>query len=317
LTPPLEPSEEGAVIVAKNLHVGIILRLTWRQLLYFLVMGLSVPALRYFMGWDWMYLSAGTVGPLGTALAIFLAFRNSSAYDRWWEARKLWGSLVNQSRTFARQALTFVRPGDDSEEARALRRALVQRQIAYCYALKCALRRTPKSLQAPLAAMIDDETERARVSLARNAPTVLLQIQGEVLARAHREGGIDGLHHVELERTLGLVTDVQGGCERIKNTPFLRQYDYYPRIFVFVYTFFVPFSIVDDLEWFTPLLSVPVSFLFLALARVGAINEDPFEDRFTDVPLDALCRTIEISLKEQLGDPALPSPAEPVNGFLT
>ena len=128
---------------------------------------------------------------------------------------------------------------------------------------------------------------------------------------------LDPLRLHNLDRTIATLLDVQGGCERIKNTPLLRPYDYYPRIFVYVYTFFLPFAIVQRLGWMTFAVSLPVSFLFYVLSRVGASVEDPFESRITDVPLDALCRTIEISLREQAGDTDLPSPLEPIDGFLS
>lgn len=302
------------MIVRRNLKISIILQLSWRSLVYFAVMAAIASFLHVEQGVRALDIDPTTVGPLGTALAIFLAFRNSSAYDRWWEGRKLWGSLVNQSRNFARQVQTFIAPGDAS--LLPLRRALVLRQIGYAHALRAALRKQPETLRESLAACIEDPAERARIVNARSPTTTVLEIQGEQLMRAYKDGQLDGIHHVELERTLSAICDVQGGCERIKNTPLLRPYDYYPRIFVYVYTFFLPFAVVERLGWLTFVVSVPVSFLFFVLSRVGQSHEDPFEGKFTDVPLDALCRTIEISLREQLGETDLPKPLEPIDGFL-
>lgn len=305
------------MIVRRNLKLSIVLQLSWRSLVFFAVVAFLAPYLSLELKILTLELDPSTVGPLGTALAIFLAFRNGSAYDRWWEGRKLWGSLINQSRNFARQVQTFIAPGDSSAAYHKLRRALVLRQIAYAHALRVALRKLPAdSLAAPLTAAIEDEAERKRILSARSPTTTLLEVQGEQLMKAYKDGQLDGIHHVELERTLAIICDVQGGCERIKNTPLLRPYDFYPRIFVYVYTFFLPFALVKQLGWATFVLSIPVSFLFFVLSRIGRTHEDPFEGRFSDVPLDALCRTIEISLREQVGDTDLPKPLEPIDGFL-
>ena len=305
------------MIVRRNLKLSIILHLAWKSLVFFAAMSVLVPALDRGLGVRAFELDAATVGPLGTALAIFLAFRNATAYDRWWEGRKLWGSLINQSRSFARQVMTFVGPGDATHAD--LRRRLILRQIAYAHALRAMLRKQPQTLAEPLGKFIASDDDRARILGAKSPTTTILEIQGEDLMRVYKanDGTLDGLHHVELERTLSAICDVQGGCERIKNTPLLRPYDYYPRIFVYVYTFFLPFALVGKLGYWTAIISIPVSFLFYVLSRVGYSVEDPFEARLTDVPLDALCRTIEISLREQAGDRDLPPALEPIDGFLS
>jgi putative membrane protein len=298
------------VIVRRNLKVSIIFRLAWKSLVFFVVMAVAAPLAYGVYDVRWFDFDTATVGPLGTALAIFLAFRNATAYDRWWEARRQWGTLINQSRNFARQTMSFV-----ADEV--ARRRLVHTQIAYAHVLRAALRKQPATLDAPLAKYVADPEQRLRIKAAKSPATTTLELQSEVLSRAHKAGHVDGLHHIELERTLSAICDVQGACERIKNTPLLRPYDYYPRIFVYVYTFFLPWALVGRLGWLTFIVSVPVSFLFYVLSRVGSSVEDPFEGRFTDVPLDAMCRTIEISLGEQAGDADLPAPLEPVDGFLS
>jgi ion channel-forming bestrophin family protein len=303
------------VIVRRTLKPSIIFRLSWKSLVFFAIMAVVAPLVHVELGIRVFDFDTATVGPLGTALAIFLAFRNASAYDRWWEGRKLWGALVNQSRNFARQVLTYVAPGDPAHHA--LRRRLVLQQIAYVHALRASLRKQLPTLDEPLAKFVEDPDDRVRIRTAKSPTTTALQIQGEQIMAAYKTGLVDVIHHVELERTLSAICDVQGGCERIKNTPLLRPYDYYPRIFVYVYTFFLPFALVGRLGWMTAIVSIPVSFLFFVLSRVGSSVEDPFEGRFTDVPLDALCRTIEISLREQAGDTDLPPALEPVDGFLS
>ena len=119
------------------------------------------------------------------------------------------------------------------------------------------------------------------------------------------------------DETLTALTDVQGACERLKTTPVPRQYEYFPRVFMYVYAVILPLSLGAHLEWFTPLVSVPISFLFMALEKVGEVMETPFENRITDVPLSAMCRTIERNLRELAGDTEkLPPVLEPVDGYL-
>jgi putative membrane protein len=129
--------------------------------------------------------------------------------------------------------------------------------------------------------------------------------------------GVDPIRHARIDETLSALTDVQGACERLKATPVPRQYEYFPRVFVYVYAAVLPLSLGAHLEWFTPIVSVPVSFLFMALERVGGLLEKPFENTITDVPLTAMCRTIERNLRELAGDTEkLPPVLEPVDGYL-
>jgi ion channel-forming bestrophin family protein len=149
-----------------------------------------------------------------------------------------------------------------------------------------------------------------------NPPNAIVQRQGERLRDLYERGLIDDFRHMQLDDLLTELTDVQGGCERIKNTPLPRQYDFYPRLFVFLYTFLLPFGFVKELGWLTLLVSVPTSFMFYSLEGVGRANEDPFENRPQDTPMSALCRTIEINLREQLGEKELPPPLQAVDGYL-
>ena len=300
------------MIIRRNLKPSIILRNIWRPVL--VTTALAGVAVYKFANWGQtlLHVPLGAVAMLSGALAIFLAFRNASSYDRWWEARKLWGSLVNLSRTFAREVLTFVAP--DQQDAQPLRRSLVLRAAAFAHALRFHLRKQPE-LMVELSGLLPD-AELAAVRASKNAPNQLLLNQGRALAAAYAQGLLNDFRHIQLEQTLRDLTDVLGACERIKNTPLPRQYDYFPRIFLWFYMAVLPFGMVHDLGVFTPLMSVPISIIFVVLEGVGRLNEDPFENRITDTPMSALSRTIEINLKEMLGDQELPPPVEAVDGFL-
>lgn len=256
-----------------------------------------------------------TISLLGAALGILLGFRTNSAYDRWWEARKLWGMLVNSSRSLARQAISFIQapPGGDQQEAQIHARTLVHYQIAFVHALRLALRK--QEPWGELARLLDGLTV-ASLQSERNVPAALLQKMGETTAQLARQGFVSDLQLHRLDSTFTDLSNVQGGCERIKNTPLPRQYDFYPGLLVKAYCTILPFVLVDELKWVTPVATALVAFALLVLNRIGKNLEDPFENRVYDTPMTALSFTIETNLRQALGETQLPEPAMPVAGVL-
>ena len=261
------------------------------------------------------WIPSGAIGAFGSALAIFLAFRNQSAYARWWEARKLWGTIVNESRTWARRALSCVGTQRESPhpEAVELSQELVARQIAWVKTLASQLRgegTPPREALAPFLSPRDDALFEAP-----NAATFLLHLQGLDLARAQREGWLSELREQLLHETLSGLVDAQGGCERIKGTPFPRQYDSFPRAFTYAYVIYLPFYLVEALGWLTPLVSWPLCVAFLILEFSGRVLEDPFEPNRYATATGAIGNTIERDLQFLLGRP-LPEPHEVQDGVL-
>ncbi|HEY7303053.1 MAG TPA: bestrophin family ion channel [Bryobacteraceae bacterium] len=256
-----------------------------------------------------------TLSVLGAALGVLLAFRTNSAYGRWWEARQLWGRLVNNSRSLARQAVSFTRCGSDEPEPAPspFARKLIFTQIAYVHALRCALRN-----QQPW----DDIKEFLESGLIpglreqQNVAAALLQQMSLCVTEAARAGFITEWRLQRMDTTLSELTDVQGGCERIKNTPMPRQYDYYPELFVKAYCLLMPAVLVQEIGWLTPIVTVLVSFVLLVLNRIGKNLEDPFENSVYGMPMTALSRTIEINLLQALAERDLPPPEQPVDGVL-
>lgn len=256
-----------------------------------------------------------TLSLLGAVLGILLAFRTNSAYARWWEARQLWGRLVNCSRSLARQAISFTHYAGQEQhpDAAGFARGLISSQIAYAHALRCALRN-----QEPWSDirqwLSKDAVEALRTQ--RNVPAALLQRMGLYLSEAAGAGLITEFRLQRLDATLSELTDIQGGCERIKNTPLPRQYDYYPELFVQAYCLLVPTVLVQELGWLTPLATALVSFVLLVLNRIGKNLEDPFNNEVYDTPMTALSRTIEINLLQALNEDQVPPALQPVNGVL-
>ena len=254
--------------------------------------------------WD-PELPFGVSGALGTALSVFLAFRNSSAYERWWEARRLWGQAVNESRTWARQVLCFLDPG--AGEAR--RTSLVLGQVAWVHALRLCLRDQRHLLAEELSGLLPPE-ELVGIDRRTNPCNLLLLSHGRQIREALREGALTELHHLQLDETLTRLLAIQGGCERIKNTPLPRQYDTYPRVFTVLYTCLLPFGFASSVGWMCVILAPAVGALFILLERSGHVIENPFENRVWDTPMTSLCVTVERNLKEMLGSAELPAAVE-------
>ena len=258
----------------------------------------------------WLDLPALPLGLMGSALALFLGFRNNNAYNRWWEARTLWGAMVNTSRSYGREVYHLI---DKCQESDRLRSDLVRRQIAYVHALRCHLRRQPNTEE--IRDFLSDDELQALRGVA-NAPNAILNETAALLSMARRQGWIDSIRATQIESSLVEMSNAQGGMERIKNTPLPREYDYYPTLFVHIFCILLPIGLVDSLTIYTPLASTIVGFMLLAMDRIGADLQDPFENRAHDVPLTSLCRTIQIDLEQLNGDSRPTKPIRPVEHVL-
>lgn len=243
---------------------------------------------------------------LGAALGILLGFRTNSAYDRWWEARTLWGGLINLSRTWARQMLSLIRDESFGSE-------MIRWQIGYVHALRCHLRKEEpwKDLQNWL-----PEALLKQLAREQNVPAAILHAMGRQIAELADSGALHELRFQRLDQTLTDLTNVQGGCERIKNTPLPRQYDYFPEFFIYVYCGLLPLGIVQELGLLTPAPVAVIGMVFLILNRIGKNLEDPFDTNIYGTPMTALSRTIEINLLQQMGSTDVPSPITPTLGIL-
>ncbi len=250
---------------------------------------------------------------IGLALSIFLGFRNNTSYDRYWEGRKLWGSLVNTSRTLTRQILTLISSPDAASGATDEQRALVHRLIAYVHALRLHLR-GDKDL-AELAPFLEPD-ERAALERESNPPIALIQSLGDRFAAIWRAGRIDPLHLPVLEGSLRDLANIQGGCERIRSTPIPFGYTVLMHRIVGIYCITLPFGIASQVGLLTPVVVLLISYAFLGLDALGDELEDPFGTDDNDLPLSQLSRMIEINLRERLGEAELPAPVRPVNGRL-
>jgi len=265
--------------------------------------------------------SAGIVAMLATVVGIFLGFRFNEAYGRWWEARMLWGQMVNTSRKFGRQVTTLLTsnrlPGlETAEDEQGLHRELLYRHIAFTNALRLSLRRqdTWHEIEPFLA---KEEFEKLRH--VANIPTQLIQHQAARLGGLLRGSTSRKMLLLQFDNTLNELYDVQGGCERIKNTAFPDAVASSSRVLVWGTVFLIPFGFLEPNRYIYSFELVVVLFVaisFLMVQQRGEELKNPFENEPNDTPLTALCRTIEIDLRQQLGEQEVPSPVEPNDGVL-
>ena len=268
--------------------------------------------------WTWVGSTSVPLALYGTAISIIVGFRNNYAYGRWWEARTLWGAIVNRSRTLARQVLTTMSapPGvseAEKAEVTALQRKLVHYQIAFVHALRQQLRGLD-----PIAEIRSTVSAEERETLIgdRNVSLALQRKMSAMLREARQRGWVNEWEWQAIDDSLSSLMDSQGGAERIKNTPMPKQYDFFPRLFVDIYCLMLPIGMVENLHWFTPLGSTVVGFMFLALDKIGRDLEDPFNNGIYDVPLTAITTTIETNLRQMLGETELPAAQVAVDGIL-
>lgn len=341
--------------VRRNIKPGIVFRFAWSYLLFFIIWsGIVVFAYHYFLHKD---INIGIpflpLSTIGIAVAFYVGFKNNASYDRFWEGRKIWGGIVNYSRTWANQVMSFVTnrhaPIKLSEaEIYDIKKKLIYRHIAWMNALRLHLRqptsfsikhtRTIRDMLTegtPERAHWDDEVgslidrkEYCRLIEKVNTPAQLIRQQGEELKLLmEKHGLIDDFRHMEMMRVLEEFYNLQGKCERIKNTPFPRQYAYFSKIFTWIFNLLLPFGMVREFDnmggdlvhsfiWLTVPFCVLISWIFSTMEIVGDNSEDPFEGFINDVPMTALCRTIEIDLREMLEESSLPLKVKPVNDVL-
>ena len=294
----------------------MLLRYVGRPLAVLFALDVAVAAAYVFGKWK-VSLPDIPLSIFGGVIGVIAGFRNASAYARWWEARTIWGGIVNHSRSFAREVLHMITPVDggqgDEIEIASMRRELVLLQIAYVHALRHHLRGTAP--WTDLAGLIStDDMDRWKEH--HNIPLAIQQTMAEKIAQCRQLGWLDDIRWATLDRTLGALADCQGASERIKNTPMPRLYDLFIRLFIDIYCVLLPFGMVESLRLLTPIGSTLVGFMFLALDQIGRDLENPFENLPNDISLTAISRNIEINLEQMLGDTKIPEPLKPVNGVL-
>jgi putative membrane protein len=296
------------------------------------------------------------VSLIGTALAFYVGFKNNSAYDRLWEGRKIWGAIVNSSRSWGVTVNSYLsnqfrNEAMDENTIMRYKRTLIYRHIGWLYSLRSQLlipsdwehisqggymeRYTARRIKTfGIGLYADEITEQAlpkclpqdeidRLINAQNTATQIINQQSQDLKELRALDLIDDFRHMELQKILNDFYTHQGQAERIKKFPFPRQYGSMSFIFTGIFIFLLPFGLVTEFHemgewgaWLSIPFAVIVSWVFLMMELVGDYSENPFEGLGNDVPMLSLCRTIKIDLREMLGETELPESIKPINGVL-
>jgi len=306
------------MIVRRTLPFKWFLQIDGRAVLFYTLYGCGVCFLHLEFFFEKLAFPFTGMSVFGTAIAILLAFRNNSAYERYWEARIIWGELTNYSRNFASQVLVYIQPpqgsGATPEDVEGLHREFIYRHLAFLEALRLQLR---EGYVSNVLASFISKAELERLEGVANRATQLNHWQAKRLQEVYDAGWIAPRPYV-----MGLMDSLkdfyigQGKCERIKNTPLPRQYGFFTKLFVWVFLLLLPFSLVQHLGWETLPIYVMLAFMFTVMERVGSRTEDPFDGKNEDVPMTAICRNIEIDLRQQLGETSVPPKIEPIDGVL-
>lgn len=318
-----------------------------RSDIYFMLVLASVPVLLFELaGWTWLALPWVPIAMIGTATAFIVGFRNTQTYNRVWEARQIYGAIVNTSRSWGMLVRDFI--GIENTDAlKAIKRTIIQRHVAWLTALRYQLReqrswetaRTKPAnirygktfsiaewdgkLEEQLRAHLAEE-EAGYILSKKNRATHLLGQQSVQIKQLKTQGLIDPLDYVEMEKLLIDLYEQQGKCERIKNFPYPRQFATISQMLTRLFVCLVPFGVLAEFHklgdwkiWLGIPFSATVGWIFLTLERVGENTENPFEGGPNDVPITSISRTIEIDLLEMIDEKDLPGAITATNQILT
>jgi putative membrane protein len=246
---------------------------------------------------------------IGTAISILLSFKLSQSYDRWWEARKVWGAIVNDSRSFVIQLQTLTARGNE-----AIIRQIAFRQIAWCYSLGQSLRGLNPIENLEKYVSPEDIEE---LKLHNNKPLALLHLHGQNIRDLREEKQLDVFSQIQLDNTLLRLCDAQGKSERIKTTVFPVTYRIFLHAIIYLFVVTLSIALNDIAGIFEIPLLLLISIAFLLLEKSATHLQDPFENRPTDTAVTAIARTIEINIKQLLKETEIPEPHQADNFYLS
>jgi len=291
------------MLIGENIRVSRILINTWKVDLIMIVSCTAAYFVREYLIAYHFQISSIIPTVLGTAIAFFIGFNNNQAYDRWWEARKIWGSLVNDSRSFARSLINYA--GDDSEAVKRM----ISRHLAFLYALKANLRGTVDEIYTKYL----NEDEKDELNKHTNTHNAILNIQSRDLQQLYKNKIIDGYQFIQLNEMIVRLTDSMGMCERIKNTVFPTTYSYLTKVFIWLFVVSFTLVISQDMGYWSIFMGWMIGFVFVSTQINGMGLVNPFENNSAGLPLNNICRTIEINLLQMLQEEEIPEPVKPIN----
>lgn len=330
------------MIVKKNLSLKSIYEFAGHHLLWLGGWMLLVSTVYYFTRWPFMTIPWLPLSLIGTAVAFYVGFKNNQSYDRVWEARKIWGALVNNSRKFSAMVKNLHSEEVLQEAEADIRKQIVLRHIAYLYQLREQLlrpspwehvslswwfgsfnqqrrerffRRFQQHLDEVAAQSYLNAAEEQYLQNVQNKATQLLDLQTQQVQLLFRKKAINHMQQVALQEVLNSFYDEQGKAERIKNFPFPRKFASFSFVFVCIFVFLLPFGIVSEFSklgdiyiWLSVPVGIIVGWVYVVMEMIGDYAENPFEGLHNDIPMLAICRSIEIDLLQMMGEENIPGP---------
>ena len=284
------------MLLKQSLSLIRVLKITWK--IDLLLIGLCTAA--YFLDtYILTDVNIPTAFPalIGTAIAFFIAFNNNQAYSRWWEARTIWGGLVNDSRSWGRELIAHV---DDKEMVRKM----IFRHISFLYALKSSLRKIPDDKHKKYIS----ETDLQLVLNQHHLPNAILGLQSMDIQMLAGENKIDGFRFLALNELIRMHCEHMGKSERINNTVFPTTYIYFTRLFIWILLAITTMSLAEQVGPWSIFFAWIIGFVYHTTHLNGMSLMDPFELSPTGVPLNSITRNIEINLLESLGESNIPEP---------
>lgn len=288
----------------KTRSINILVKSFGKQLIWYVPYLIAIYISYEYLGFKNLDVKMSIATVLGFAVALLLGFRTSATYDRWWEARKIWGGIVNDSRTLIRQLVAFT----GSKVVLNETKKMANYQIAWTYSLKNSLRDLDplENLDSFLTA---DEIDYIRTK--NNKPNEILKMMSSLLAEIHEKNTIDSYQMVAIDETIKGLCNNMGKAERINNTVFPTRYRSYIHRGIIIFTVMLPFGMLFSTGPLVIPICILVSFFFYMLESIAFSLQDPFMNRNSDIPMTALCRTIEINLLELIEAEDIPSPIKP------
>jgi len=281
------------MLLNHKLPVSFLFKKVRVELLLITIYALGIEFMDEYLGIKSLSIPLAIPALLGTTISLILAFRTNQAYDRWWEGRKIWGAIVNDSRTLIRQVLSF------TSRDLNLGKRFVNRQVAWCYALGCKLRALDPMdrLQRYLT-----EEELSYVKFHTNIPNAILNLHAFDLQKIHDQQKINNYQQVSIDATLARLTDSMGMAERIKSTVFPKTYSLFIDFMLILFILMLPFGIIEFFGIIEGLIVIAVAIPFILLEKTAVLMQDPFENMPTDTPVFTISETIKTNLLQMVED---------------
>ncbi|MFB9865563.1 bestrophin family protein [Rufibacter immobilis] len=276
------------MLITNKIPVGLLLSKTKYELLAIVAYAVAIGILDHHSHLEGITLPLTIPTLLGTALSLLLAFRINQSYERWWEARIVWGAIVNDSRTLVRQVKTFL---VDENSSTAV--SFAERQVAWCYALGESLRRLPHSEKVQQYVKAYENH--------KNMPNALLLSHSEEVRKLYQAGQINPFQQVQIDSTIARLCDAMGKCERIKNTVFPGNYSVLLHLLIYVFATLLPLGLSDYSIIMEVILTTLFAGIFFLIEKTAIFMQGPFENMPTDTPVTALANTIELNLLQMVG----------------